>query len=141
MHIYSPTEKVGLLLCFKDARGVFQFLYQDEKLPGLFFSAKGRVPIIDQILDFTTRTLGFSCTAQNTDIIHNYKDELLVENKPCTLYLASIRNVFESLPISHKPMPQLIRPIVGKNRLIYLRAWQVFMGGLTQETKVLETLS
>lgn len=140
IHVSAPTEVVVFLVGIEDELGVLRFPTKNSFNPGIVFKADRKVPINEQIIKETEAITGYENLNLILNIEQNFSSEIYLPNKEkATLYVGSIlkKNLkthedWKALPIILREMPK------DKNRASYLKAWQVLMGGLTQDNKVIE---
>jgi hypothetical protein len=140
MHIRCKTEVAIILLGVADETGFLFYPTTAPETPGLMFSPSVSEPINLQITDLCGEFLGTKLDGFTLDICQKYSDKVnLTDNRIATLYLATVRNHekliqndWSNLPDQIKAMPK------NRNRLAYLRAWQVMTGSLSLTTKAVE---
>ncbi len=134
------TDQAIVLVAVRDHLGVLRFPISEKvNAPGVWFDVKPLLPINPQIVDalsqFFARDVGVHVTIEQ-----NFFDAIVSDaERSATLYLATLHHAPENLESgSWVTMPELLRKLSGRSRLPYLRAWQVFAGGLHLDTKAIE---
>ncbi|MDB2447068.1 hypothetical protein N9W79_00425 [bacterium] len=140
IHISAPTDVVIFLVGIKDEKGVLRFPTKNNFNPGVVFKADGAVPINAQIIKETEALTGLENLNLNLEIEQNFSTEVVLQNgDKATLYVGAIHKFEGGINQEWKPLPMILREMPkDKNRPAYLRAWQVLMGGLNQDVKILE---
>jgi len=136
------TDFAVLLCAVADAKGVLRFpiTTPDTDTPGLDLVVAPLVPINELLMKAAAAVLGEG-VGRHLEINQEYADEIAVTGGPnVTLYLARLAPAAGFVATAEWPtMPELLRALQGRKRLPYLRAWQVLAGGLTLDTKAVET--
>ena len=146
MHIYSKTEQVIFLLGIPSSKGTLvfpsNFKMNGQEYPGLLFSCNRQLPINPQLIDYAESFLNIKGLGLKIYIWQTYSDTFSFDHgSTATVYMAKLDAPTQSAPLGDemKTMPQWLRLFPrDRSRLLYVRALQVFSGGLTQETKVVE---
>ena len=140
IHIHAPTDVVIFLVGIKDEKGVFRFPSKNNFNPGIVFKADKKLPINEQMISQTESLTGLSQLNLKLDIEQSFSAEVkLPSGELGTLYVGAIHDEQVTVDDSWRPLPMILREMPkDKNRAAYLKAWQVLMGGLTQDSKVLE---
>jgi hypothetical protein len=112
-----------------------------QELPGIVFRPESLQPMNLQIIAKANEVLGTEFTGREIDICQEYSDRVfLAGDTEICLYLAIIRNQPSLVSSDWLNFPDHLRKMPkGRNRLAYLRAWQVMTGSLTLNTKAIET--
>lgn len=141
LHLKAPTEVVIFLVGIRDERGVLRFPSKNSFNPGIVFKANENHPINEQLITETANATGLEGLNVKLEIEQNFSAEVLLPNNDkATLYVGAIYKPEGGIDETWRPLPHILRDMPkNKNRASYLRAWQVLMGGLTQDTKVLES--
>ena len=140
IHVKAPTDVVIFLVGIKDERGVLRFPSKNSFNPGIVFKADPKRPINEQLIEQTESVTGLPGLNIKLDIEQNFHTEVLLPNNDkATLYVGAIHRPEGGIDDSWRPLPHILRDMPkNKNRASYLKAWQVLMGGLSQDTKVVE---
>jgi hypothetical protein len=139
MHIYSPTDKVIVLVGFLNEKKILVFPSQSVVLPGLHFVSKARTPIYDQILETIERHCMLSDMRQHFELDPLFAETLNKDGEDATLYLGLIKNFEQDLPRYLQPLPILLRGMnKDRLRLPYIKALQVLTGSREQDIRVVE---
>ncbi len=134
------TDIALVLLGVSDEKGVLRFPKSDgAKIPGIHFAVKPLLAINPQISEAISSHFGVELGVHLT-IEQNFFDATNGDDGAVvSIYLATLA---QTAPITYQTswptMPDLLRQLSGRDRLPFLRAWQVFAGGLTLDTKALE---
>jgi hypothetical protein len=110
-------------------------------LPGLVLEVAGGLPINVQLIELLWTHLGERI--KGVDVTQAFSGEVtLPDGRQATVYLATVNGQRELTTADGRLAPTLPEILRGmpkdRNRLPYLRAWQVLSGGLTSETKAIE---
>ena len=140
IHLKCKTDVALILLGVANQKGFLIFPTTATETPGLMFSPGGAQPVNLQILSQVSDYLGLDLNGQAVEICQEYSDTVtLASGNEATLYLATIRDRPELIKEDWSNLPDHLRAMPkNKNRLAYLRAWQVLTGSLTLNTKVIE---
>jgi len=138
----SPSTKVAIILVgIKDQNGVYRFPTKNSFNPGIVFKVNHDLTINQQIMREVESVTGIDNISIAVDIEQNFSAKVQLPNQEsATLYVGRID--FYDTPVneSWRPLPEILRDMPKtKNRAAYLKAWQVLMGGLSQEVKVVES--
>jgi hypothetical protein len=149
------TDAAILLVAVKDEKGVWRF--PDESparaLPGLHLDVKPLLPIGEQLAQRAVAALGAD-VARWLDVSKDIIDEITVPAADgegrrdvatsTTVYVATYMQ--PSPPASPAPkewptFPDMIRRVPAGNglRKPYVRAWQVYLGALSERTAAVTT--
>ena len=140
IHITAPTDVVIFLVGIKDEKGVLRFPTKNNFNPGVVFKADRNLPINEQIIKETELLTGLQKLNLNLEIEQNFSTEVVLQNgDKATLYVGAIHKFEGGVNEEWRPLPMILREMPkDKNRAAYLKAWQVLMGGLNQDVKILE---
>jgi hypothetical protein len=143
LNITCDTKIATLLLAVEADDGHLKFPIDSHYWPGLSFAANPVIGINIQLINRACDILG--SLGQKIDIWQSVALPLLGNNRELesTLFVARLNTTTESraiLPFNSWPtLPDLIKNLPkDKNRLAYLKAWQVLSGGLEETTKILD---
>ena len=144
MQIECPTDIAVLLLAVRDERGLLRFPDEGSAArPGLTLTVKPLLAIAEQLAGLASKALS-APTYVRIDIIPEFSDSLpgvgeLKED--ATLYIAAA-SAYQASPAqtaAWPTLPDLLRRMPkDRNRLAYMRAFQVLSGSLTQDIKAYE---
>ena len=139
-HISAPTDVVIFLVGVKDARGVLRFPTKNNYNPGVVFRTNRKIPVNEQLINETQVVTGLSGLNVQLQIEQNFSADVTLPNgDSATLYVGIIHDYEGLISEAWKSLPEILRNMPrDKNRVSYLKAWQVLMGGLTQDSKVVE---
>ena len=141
LQLRCPTDNAVLVLGVADSRGILLFPTTSEEVPGLVFTPESLQPMNLQIIAKANLHLGTDLSGREIDICQDYSDRVVLgDGIEACLYLAIIRNHPDLISSDWLNFPDQLRKMPkGRNRLAYLRAWQVMTGSLALNTKVIET--
>jgi hypothetical protein len=136
-HINCKTPTAILFCAVPDEKGVLRVAGGDANAPGLTIAVKALLPIVPQLLDAAAAELKIDA-AKCVEIVQDFADE--TQGGTATLYVASVSAGAGVVASPSWPsLPQILRSLKGRDRIPYLRAWQVLAGGLHLETKAIDT--
>lgn len=141
-HIQCETGEAVLLVAVRCSDNILRFPNDESKWPGLSFQVNQLLPINPQLIERAQSELGPK--AQGISIWQEYSAQMLEGVSPiATLYVAMYEPTPEDLAdlptSSWATLPALIRTLAkDRNRLAYLKAWQILSGGLEESTKALD---
>lgn len=140
IHLSSPHDVIILLLGVKDSKGILRFPSKNTFNPGIVFKAERNIPVNVQLIKEAEKITGFSNLNLALEIEQNFRGDVQLPNQSfSSLYVGMVVDSEAQAKPSWKSLPEILREMPKhKNRTIYLKAWQVLMGGLTQDNKVLE---
>jgi len=140
IHIKCKTDVAIVLLGVANEKGFLYFPTTAPETPGIMFNPVAGQPVNLQIVSQASDFLGIELTGQTIEICQDYSDLVsLTSGNQATLYLATIRGKPELIKDDWSNLPDHLRAMPkNKNRIAYLRAWQVLTGSLTLNTKVIE---
>jgi hypothetical protein len=140
IHISAPTDVVIFLVGIKDEKGVFRFPTKNNFNPGVVFKADQKIPINQQIISETEAITGYTGLNLDLEIEQNFAAAVELPNgDSATMYVGFVKGDGYKIQEDWHPLPTILREMPkNKNRASYLKAWQVLMGGLTQDSKVIE---
>lgn len=133
------TSVAIVLLGVMDERGIMRFPVDAPETPGLMFQPETLKPINEQIFDRIEREV-LSRDPGLIDICQEYSCEVtLSDSRQATLYLATMKFQEKNAANQWDTMPELLRAMPkSRNRLAYLKAWQVLTGAMSENIKVIE---
>lgn len=137
-----PTKYAVLLLAVRGEDGIFRFPSENAQFPGLLLEPKPLIGIFEQFVDAIQSRLGVALKISIT-LRHDFSEPLSdVQGDLGTLFVGSLTDssVLKAAGIQLTPLPHLIRGM-GKhrNRVSYLKAWQIMSGADSERTVALET--
>jgi hypothetical protein len=137
LHVHCKTPVAILLAAVADDRDLRRFPQNGGALPGLVFEVSPGLPINIQLLETLWAHVGEKL--KGVDIIQEFAGEAeLPDGRAATVYLATV-NGRRELSGDAPTMPEILRGMAkDRNRLPYLKAWQVLTGSLTLNTKAIE---
>jgi hypothetical protein len=141
LQLRCPTDDAVLVLGVADTRGILLFPTTSAEVPGIVFRPVSLQPMNLQIIAKANSILATNLTGREIDICQDYSDRVVLEgNVEACLYLAIVRNLPNLISSDWLNFPDQLRKMPkGRNRLAYLRAWQVMTGSLALKTKAIET--
>ena len=146
MNEFCPTQSAIILLGVQLDSGPLRFPYKDAARPGVLFQPDSNVDMTSQILWEAHRFFASLQASAKVTVVTDFSDPITLEDEQIgTLYLAtamlagktdedilsSLRKRSEVLPVLLRNMPK------NRNRVPYLRAWQVMSGGLAERTEAI----
>lgn len=144
LHIHCDTATATLLLAVECEDKLLRFPNDQNGWPGLTVKVDPMLGINGQLLERVKAEPGLMHTPP-VSIWQEYSARL--EPSPgrdiSTLYVAVVRPgsmALQSMPWTQwQTLPEIIRSLPkDRNRLAYLKAWQVLSGALTETTKALD---
>ena len=143
LHIQCETPEATLLLAVKSPDGVLRFPNDETQWPGLSLKVNILLNINSQLMERSRQE--FNDPTLRIDIWQDYSAQIFDSTGAAvtTLYVAKYSpsdEVQAKLPFQKwETLPALIRSLPkDRNRLAYLKAWQVLSGGLEENTKALD---
>ena len=123
--------------------GIVRCFYGNPEQPGLIFEPKALTPIVEQIASELRYLHNDGIASLGFQVRSDHSDEfMLADGTMGTIYIAAAAtqlDSFDSLKGSWVSIPELLRSMPkSRQRLVYLRAWQVLLGGLTDGTKAVD---
>ncbi len=139
--INCDTPHATLLLAVECEDGLLRFPNDASFWPGLGFKVDMMLPINEQLQSAAKKYIEDQWP--KVSIWQEYSSLLQHDGvMDSTLYVAKIRPDYSLLPSawqSWQTLPALIRTLPkDRNRLAFLKAWQVLSGGLEESTKALD---
>ena len=142
VHIHCPTDMAVLVLAVSCPDGLLRFPNDDSPLPGLLIKSKPMALINDLLAECAHQVV--PAAGSTLHIWQDYRGGLkLADNTDATMYVARLTvgaDAIKDLPWpTWATLPNLIRSMPkDRNRLAYLKAWQVLTGALDESTKALD---
>ncbi len=143
LHVQCETPTATLLVAVADPQGILRFPNDPLLWPGLTLTVNVMLGINSQLKDRATKDLGEA--GNHIEIWQEYSSPLLGSSgvAESTLYVSRLADdKSQNSLIETKlwpTLPELIRTLPkDRNRLAYLKAWQVLSGGLQESTKALD---
>lgn len=144
LHIHCNTEKATLLLAVECEDKVLRFPNDRVAWPGLTLKVDPLLGINSQLMERSKAEPGLAHLPP-IEIWQEYSAVLNGSSpaEPSTLYVAIVRPSPMSLQTmpwaTWETLPAIIRTLdKDRNRLAYLKAWQILSGALTETTKALD---
>ena len=115
MHVYDDGKVAYILLGILDATNIFNFITNNNSLPGLCFNVKPRISINEQIISFLNEKLDLSKLNIRININQRFREKLKISDKEsANLYLATLNNKSNTIQLKepntltnmHKLEPQ-----------------------------------
>ena len=140
LQVFCKTEIAIVLVGVADEKGFLRFPSSAPETPGIMLNVRPRTSINELILAKIGDFLGSQFSAQGIDIDQEYHDSVfLSDGREATLYLAHINQHPELVSNDWSTLPELLRGMPqNRNRLPYLRAWQVLSGARDSKTYAIE---
>ena len=151
MILRCPTKYAVLLLAVRGADGVFRFPSNETTLklpettaytPGLIIEPKALMGIFEQMTNQVIETFNLP-NSLGIDIRSDFAEPLArVRDADGTLFVGNWVGDVSTLidPPTMTPLPHLIRAMgKRKERVSYLKAWQVLSGAASERTVAIET--
>ena len=110
-------------------------------LPGIPIDVRMNMPINEQLAYCASEYLGHGALlASHIDVAQDFVEIFPGEDgSSMSLYVASLHFRHGISDLSWPTMPQLLRTMPSnRTRLPYLKAWQLLLGGMSGDTKVVE---
>lgn len=142
LHIQCETADATLLLAVDCEDRLLRFPVDKSPWPGLNLKVDTLLGINSQLKDRAALELGPWAGAK-CEIWQEYSAVLRRDSLLTTLYVAIVRPSKEELASTPwstwETLPALIRTLPkDRNRLAYLKAWQILSGALEETTKALD---
>ena len=136
--IHCPTDTAILLLGLKREDGVLVFPSNSEEIPGIVATIDPSLPINPQLLELASRRSGVH--TRELSVWQEFQESVkLPSGENATLYAAKALIIPHSLPDHVTTLPEMLRRMPPtRNRVGYMKALQVFAGGLEEQTKAVE---
>lgn len=136
--IHCPTDKVILLLGLKRDDGLILLPSDSTETPGILANVDTRLPINPQLLELAQKRSGLP--AIEISIWQEFQESVtLVDGTTATLYAAKALAYPQTMPADVTTLPDMLRRMPpNRNRVAYMKALQVFAGGLEETTKALD---
>lgn len=136
--IHCPTNTAILLLGLKRDNGVFVFPSSSEEIPGILAAIDPSLPINPQLLELASRRSGVH--PREISVWQEFQETIkLPSGEDATLYAAKALLIPHTIPDDVTTLPEMLRRMPAtRNRVAYMKALQVFAGGLEEQTKALD---
>lgn len=146
---YAATEYVILLLAARDPQGLLHIPAEHALLPGKLFRVRPRELIGERLAQLTEELMGFAPQGTTWWVEPDFSptftlpEEItsalsLAAGTEVTLYVASQPGATELQGSYWSTLPKALRALPATPyRRYYLKAWQVLMGGLKQDSKAI----
>lgn len=136
--IHCPTDQVILLLGLKRDDGLILLPSDSTETPGIMASVDSRLPINPQLLELAHKRSGLPSI--EISIWQEFQESVtLLDGTKATLYAAKALAYPQAMPADVTTLPDMLRKMPpNRNRVAYMKALQVFAGGLEETTKALD---
>jgi hypothetical protein len=136
--IHCPTNTAVLLFGLKRDDGVIVFPSDSVQIPGIVSPVNPSLPINPQLLELAHRRSGIPMI--EISVWQEFQETVkLPGGDSATLYAAKALIIPQSLPGDVTTLPQMLRSMPpDRNRVAYMKALQVFAGGLEEQTKAVD---
>ena len=136
--IHCPTDTAILLIGLKRDDGLIVLPTDTGEIPGIVARINPSLPINPQLLDLAEKRTGLPKI--EISIWQEFQETVRLPNgDAATLYAAKSLMISQTLPIDVTTLPEMLRGMPStRNRVAYMKALQVFAGGLEEETKALD---
>lgn len=153
MLVHCPTSLAIILIPLDSGSGTWVFPSDPGPWTGLRLDVAPLQPVIPQIMESTGKRLGVSLLAAGYDVSPDFQEPLQLPEGPATLYVVQPpraphrliqANLVQSPLVFGDAMrfatlPEWLGKMPGeRQRLAWLRAWQVYQGVAMQEVKAVE---
>jgi len=148
MLIHCKTDHAVILVPLDSGDGLWMFPSDPGPWAGLRMTVKPLMPIVPQIAEVIRTRLGFAMEPAGYQVCPEFEDIIMLDsNTPATLYAvqAGDLKLAESIPadpdrpIRLATLPDWLgRLPQERQRLSWLRAWQIYQGVLVQNVKAVE---
>ncbi len=148
MLIHCKTDHAIILVPLDSGDGLWMFPSDPGPWAGLRMTVKPLMPIVPQIDAMIQTRLAFDIKQSGYHVCPEFEDIVMLDaNTPATLYAvqASTLKSTESIPVNpDRPLRLATLPDwLGRlpherQRLSWLRAWQIYQGVLVQNVKAVE---
>ena len=148
MLIHCKTDHAVILIPLDAGDGLWMFPSDPGPWAGLRLNVQPLMPIVPQIADLVRVRLGFAMEPAGYQVSPDFEDIVMLDSEtPATLYVVqatSLKSTEEISVDSKKPFrlatpPEWLgRLPQERQRLSWLRAWQIYQGILTQNIKAVE---
>ena len=137
-----PTEYAVLLVGQPQGEKPMRFPLGDEITPSLVVKANTSISINEQLIEAAAKALNLSITGQQLEIEQKFHNPLNTAiGDKATLYLGTLSADVAIDTKDWVTMPELLRMLPkDRNRLSYVKAWQVLTGALSESTKAVDIL-
>jgi len=136
--VHCPTNTAILLVGLKRDDGLLVFPSDGKIVPGIVTSVNPSLPINPQLLDVANKRTGIP--AIEILVWQEFQEPVKLSNgEDATLYAARTIVKPHHIPSDVTTLPEMLRSMpADRNRVAYMKALQVFAGGLEEETKALD---
>lgn len=127
-----------LLLGLKRDDGLILLPSDSTETPGILARVDTRLPINPQLLELAHKRSGLPSI--EISIWQEFQEGVtLLDGTKATLYAAKALAYPQSMPADVTTLPDMLRKMPpNRNRVAYMKALQVFAGGLEETTKALD---
>jgi hypothetical protein len=136
LSIYAKTEQVIFLFGIKNEQGVMHFPSPQKLFPGLHFYNEPRTLISDQLFKQAAAVLAVPDVVGKLTMFDGFCGQVLLENgQEAALYVGFL-NESRAVASDWLPLPVLLKGMKqDKNRIEYVKCWQVLTGSLKLDTR------
>ena len=146
---YAATEYVVLLLALCDKKGVLRVPVFDAVLPGKLTKVCSRAFIGEHLAEVSEELSGRPVTGTSWFLEPNFAPTFTLDEKitellslplgtEVSLYVATWHRKIALDQSCWRTLPEAMRALPScSHRRYYIQAWQVLMGGLKQDSRVL----
>mgnify|MGYP006275407303 CR=1 FL=1 len=158
MIVHCKTDRAVVLVPMDGGNGVWMFPSDASPWPGLHLQVAPLSPIVPQIADMVRECLGFDMERSGYEVCQEFADIVMLDQNEAqetrehsgdsiTLYALQTRELVPASQIPGNPgrplrlgtLPDWIGRLPRtRQRLAWLRAWQIYQGILTQNVKAVE---
>ncbi len=150
MLVNCKTDRALILVPLDGGNGLWMFPSDPGPWAGLHLQVQPLMPILPQIADMIRSRLGFALEPAGYQVCPDFEDIVMLESKiPATLYVVQSENLKPtgiipadpSRPLRLATLPEWLgRLPQERQRLSWLRAWQIYQGILVQNIKAVEAV-
>jgi hypothetical protein len=137
------TDFAVLLVGAQTGEGPMRFFVGDPKHPGIVFRVQPATGLNEQFIGELGHLVGQPIDGRYLDVEQAFQNPVVLANgEAATLFLAKWQPNTATVDFSSwVTMPYLLRQMPkDRNRLGYLKAWQVLTGALSESTKAVDLL-
>lgn len=129
------TPSALVFLAMKDPKGVMRFP-SGKLVPGILITIDPGKPINEVIYEGVESYLGKKLNPTQIDILQDFSEVVSVGGTDFTIYLAKTDELFSCATTTYS---EILRSLpADRNRLVFLKAFQMFAGSHKETIKVLE---
>jgi hypothetical protein len=134
------TDWAVLLFGVRANNGIWYFKRTNQNLPGFVREVKPLVNIVEQLLELVPAEF-LDESNFRVQVQHDFSEPVLLEDKSlATLYVATTQTQHDLDMTQWATLPELLRAMPrNKQRVAYLKAWQILSGAAYENVKVVES--